>query len=389
MRNPSRHWLLLVLCLGWSIPLAGQTPCPGMSVVVNTPEDQLMLAINGSEKAEDQIAALDKFAQEHADSKFMPCVNEYYTSTYVKLNNYDKAIEYGEKDLAANYTDLNLAVNLLKAYVGAGKSSDGAFALIAKAPELIKTETGASRPAKATDEEWQKMQQESAEVGKQDRAFMEYAFFQLLPRTTDAKKRLEYLDAFAKAYPDTPNGSQLNFQYLMAYEMAGDAAKADEYGEKAIAADPNNVEALNLVAYDYALARRSNTDKAAEYAKRVITAVPAMKKPEGVSDEQFKAQQNGQLGMAHLVLGYTNLLKAGKTHRAGPAVQELKTSADLLSTNPQLQGQALYFLGYAYEQNYPANHQAAAQALTRSVALNSPMQAQARELLSKVRAASR
>jgi hypothetical protein len=387
MRKPSQ--LLLLLAIGGSIPLLAQMPCPGLSVVVNTPEDELMLAINGSEKSEDQIAALDKFTQAHADSKFMPCVNEYYTSTYVKLKNYDKAIEYGEKDLAANYSDLNLAVNLLKAYMGAGKASEGAFALIAKAPEMIKTETGASRPAKATDEEWQKQQQESAELAKQDRAFMEYAFFQLLPRATEAKKRLEYLDAFAKAYPDTPNGSQMNFQYLMAYEMAGDAVKADEYGEKAIAADPHNIEALNLVAYDYALARRSNTEKAAEYAKRVLTAVPGVKKADGVNEEQFQAQQNGQLGMAHLVLGYTHLLKAGKTHRAGPAVQELKTAAELLSTNPQLQGQALYFLGYAYEQNYPANHQAAAQALTRSIALNSPMQAQARDLLGKVRAAAR
>jgi tetratricopeptide (TPR) repeat protein len=386
MRKPFES-LLLVLCLGWSIPLAAQTPCPSLSVVVNTPEDQLMLAINGAEKPEDQIAALDKFTQAHPDSKFMPCVNEYYTSTYLKLNNFDKAIEYGEKDVAANYADLNLAVNLLKAYVGSGKASDAAFVLIAKAPELIKAETVPSRSAKATDDEWKKEQQESGELAKQHRGFMEYAFFQLLPRTTDPKKRLEYLDAFAKAYPDTPNVSQLNFQYFMAYEMAGDAAKADEYGEKAIAADPNNIEALNLVAYDYSMGRRTNPEKAAVYAKKVVTLVPSVKKPDGVSDEQFKAQQNGQLGMAHLVLGYANLLKAGKTHRAGPAVTDLKAASELLSANPQLQGQAYYFLGYAYEENYPANHRAAADALTRSAALNSPMQAQARELLTKVKAA--
>jgi tetratricopeptide (TPR) repeat protein len=231
------------------------------------------------------------------------------------------------------------------------------------------------------------MQQETAEAAKQDRAFMEYAFFQLLPRVTDARKRVQYLDSFVKSYPDSPNVAQLNFQYFMAYEMAGDAVKADDYGEKAIAADPNNIEVLNLVAYDYALARRINTDKAATYAKRVLTLVPAAKKPDGMTDEQFKAQQNSQLGMAHLVLGYTNLLKAGKSHRAGPAIQEFKLASDLLASNPQLQGQALYFLGYSYEDIYPANHHAATEALTRAASLNSPMQAQARDLLAKVRAA--
>jgi tetratricopeptide (TPR) repeat protein len=386
MSKSIRAWLL-TLCFAYALPLVAQTPCPGASVVVNTPEDELMLAINGAEKPQDQIAALDKFAQAHADSKFMTCVNEYYTSTYLKLNNFDKAIEYGEKDIAANYTSLNLTINLLKAYLGAGKVSDPAFALIGKAPDLIKTETTPSRGTKATDEEWQKAQQDAVELAKQDRAFMEYAFFQLLPRVTEAPKRIQYLDAFTKAYPDSPNVSQINFQYFMAYEMAGDAAKADEYGEKALAADPNNVEALNLLAYDYALARRNNTDKATQYAKKVLTLVPTLKKPDGATDEQFKAQQNGQMGMAHLVLGYANLLKAGKTHRAAPAIQELRTASDLLAANPQLQGQALYFLGYAYEENYPANHSSAAQALTRSAALNSPMQTQARELLTKVKAA--
>src|SRR5437879_3938245 len=180
---------LLALCLGWALPIAAQTPCPSFSVVVNTPEDELMLALNGAEKPEDQIAALDKFAQAHPDSKFMPCVNEYYTSTYLKMNNLDKAIEYGEKDVAANYADLNLTVNLLKAYVGSGKAGDAAFTLIAKAPELIKTEDNPTRPAKATDEEWQKMQAEIAEQGKEERAYMEYAFFQLLPRVTRSEER--------------------------------------------------------------------------------------------------------------------------------------------------------------------------------------------------------
>ena len=59
-------------------------------------------------------------------------------------------------------------MNLLKAYVNAGKATEASFDLIGKAPELIKTETSVSRPAKATDEEWQKMQQENAELSRCD-----------------------------------------------------------------------------------------------------------------------------------------------------------------------------------------------------------------------------
>jgi hypothetical protein len=369
-----------------ALPLGAQTPCPSLSVVVNTPEDELMLAVNGADKPEDQIAALEKFAQAHADSKFLPCVYEYLTSTNVKVNNFDKAIEWGEKDVAANYGDLNLTINLLKAYVGSGKVNDPAFDLINKAPEQIKSENNPSRPAKATDDEWQKMQQELAEQVKEERAYMEYAFFQLLPRVTDPAKRLQFLDAFMKSYPDTTNVAQINFQYMMANEMTNNSAKADEYGEKTIVTDPNNIEALNLVAYDYAN-RRINLDKAGDYAKKVVTLVPQMKKPDGATDDQFKGEQNNQLGMAHLTLGYIDFQKAGKTRRVAPAIQEFKTAIDLLGGNPALQGAALFYLGSAYEFEYPPNHKSAAEALQRAVGIQSPWQGQARDLLAKVKTA--
>lgn len=370
-----------------ALPLAAQTPCVGFTVVANTPEDELMLAVNGAEKAEDQVAALEKFAQEHADSKFLPCVYEYLTSANVKLNNFDKAIENGEKDVAANYLDLNLAINLLKAYVGAAKANDAAFDLIAKAPDLIKKELTPSKPANTSDADWQKMQEDAAASAKDDRAYMEYAFFQLVPRVADANKRVQYLDSFMQAYPDTTNLGQVHFQYFIAYKILGNTAKAEEYGEKAIAADPNNITALNLVADDYA-SHQTNLDKAAAYAKKAQELASAMKKPEGVPDEQFKTEQSSLLGLAHLTQGYVAYQRAAKTKRFGPAIQDIKTAVDLLGANPEYQGKALYFLGYAYEAAYPPNHRLAIDALTRASALQSTFAAPSRDLLAKVKKAA-
>jgi tetratricopeptide (TPR) repeat protein len=385
-----RKLLQAVVVIGffvYALPLAAQTPCVGLSVVANTPEDQLMLAVNGADKAEDQVAALEKFAQAHADSKFMPCVNEYLTSTNVKLNNFDKAIEYGEKDVAANYLDLNLAINLLKAYVGAGKPNDAAFDIIVKAPGLMKTEMTPSKPTNVSDADWQKMQEEAAASAKDDRAFMEYAFFQLLPRVPDANKRVQYLDSFMQAYPDTTNTGQVNFQYFIACKMQGNTAKAADYGEKAIAADPSNIVALNLLADDYA-SRQTNLDKAGAYAKKALDLASNMKKPEGMADAQFKAEQNNQLGLAHLTLGYVGFQKASKTKKVGPAIQDLNTAATLLAANPELQGKALYLLGSAYEFEYPPNHRLALDALTRASGVQSAFAGPSRDLLAKVKKAA-
>jgi len=374
--------LAACLCVSWSA--AAQMQC--QNVVVGSPEDQLMLAYNGAENAQDQIAALDKYAQAHADSPFMPCVNSYYTTAYLKLNNPDKAIEFGEKDLAAKTVDLNLLVTLMRAYVSSGKATDAAFNAIALVPVEITVEGNPPRPSTLSDADWQKSQQELAEQLKEQRAYAEYAFFQLLPRVTEPAKRVQYLDAFMQAYPDTTNTGHVNFQYFLAYQASNDAAKAAEYGEKAIAADPNNVATLNGVADDY-VSRQSNLDKASDYAKKVLDLAPKMQKAEGLTDEQFKANQNAQLGLAHYTLGYVELLKGQKTHKVAPAIQELKTSCELLANNPPLQARALFYLGVAYEVSAPANHKGAADAFGRSAGIASPWQSQAQEYLAKVRAA--
>jgi tetratricopeptide (TPR) repeat protein len=259
-----------------------------------------------------------------------------------------------------------------------------------KAADQIKAIASPPRPSNVSDADWQKALQEAATQASEWRDRMAGAFFQILPRVTDANKRIETLANFAKAYPEAAGktAGQLNYQYAIAYTMAGQVEKADEAGEKSIAADPNNVEALNLVAYDYAISRQINQDKAADYAKKALQLAQSMKKPEGVSDDQFKKAQNNQFGMAHLTLGYVSFVRGSKTHRVAPAIQEFKTAVDLLDGNPALQGQSLYFLGYAYEDLYPANHRGAIEALTRASSIQSPWQGQARDLLAKVRQAT-
>jgi len=385
-----RKWSIPLVILGLLIfagLLQAQQVCPGLPYVANTPEDELMQAVNGADKPEEQVAALDKYAQAHADAKFMPCVDEYYTIVYLKLNNYDKVVEYGEKGMASDYKDVMLMLNLLKGFVGSGKVADSAFDVINQAPALVAAESKPARPPNVSDADWQKTLDDNAAQAKDELSYVVYAFLQLVPRVSDPNKRIEQLDRFVKTFPDdaAKNAGPIDFDYMMAYRMANNAGKAIEYGEKTVAADPNNLEAYNFLAYAYALGR-TNSDKAADYAKKAIELAQQLKKPEGVSDDQFKQAQNNELGMAHLSLGYvtfTRMVEA-KSKKLGPAIDELKTAADLLEANPELQGQALYYLAYAYESGYPANHRGAMDALSKAVTLQSSWKAPANELLGKV-----
>jgi tetratricopeptide (TPR) repeat protein len=388
-----RFCTFLLIAMGMAIlPLWAQQPCPSFTVAVNTDEDHLMLAINGADNPKEQLDALDKFAQAHADSKFMPCVNEYYATVNLKLNNFDKSIEYAEKDLAMNYQDLNLYLTLMRAYASSTKVSDTIFEVINKVPDQAKAETGNPlRPPKATDEEWAKMQKDGQDLAKDSHDYAVWAFFQVLPRVTDPAKQVQVLDNFVKAFPDAEkdDAAQLNRAYFEAYRLQNNLDKTVEYGEKTIAANPNDLEVTNLLGFIYGVVNRTNLDRAADYAKKAVTLAQNAKKPEGVSDEAFKQEQDNQLAMAHMTLGFVAFQQAGKTRKVAPAIAELKTASDLASGNPQLQCQALFYLANAYEYQYPANHQAAMEALNKAVTLPGPFQSQAQALLAKVKAAAK
>lgn len=381
---------LVTLCLV-TATLWAQQPCPTFTIATNSDEDKLMLAVNGADSPQDQLAALNKFAQEHADSKFMPCANEYFATVNYKLNDYDKSIEYAEKDLAQNYQDLNLLLTVMRAYAASTKVSDTIFDVINKVPDQVKSETGSpARPSAASQEEWDKIQKDSQELAKNSHDYAVWTFFQVLPRVTDPAKQIQLLDTFVKGYPEVEkdDAAQVNTLYFQAYQRQSNLDKMVEYGDKVIAADPNNVATLNAMGLITAFyLPHPSPDKAAAYAQKAMAAAQGLKKPDGIDDASFKKQQDTQLGVANLTLGYAALLKGQKTAKYAPAIANLKLASSLLGDNPALQGQAFYFLGNAYELVYPANHRAALDALNKAVDLPGPMQGQARTLQAKVKAA--
>jgi tetratricopeptide (TPR) repeat protein len=385
--------VLLAGLMVWSWPLAAQQThsCSDYNVIVDSPEDKLMLAVNGADDPNAKVAALEKFTQEHQDSSYLHCAEQLLTKNYVRLKQYDQAIAAGQKAVAADYLDVSFLEDLLQAYLGSGKSGDEPFDLIAKAPAQIKAESVVARTTTESDAQYEAAKKQAMERVKNETDYMVYAFFRLLPRVTDPARQIKVMDQFTQAYPEAAQkqAGQLNYRYAVAYTQSNQPEKADEYAEKSIAADPNNVEALNLLAYDYALRRRTNQVKAAEYAKKVLTVIPTRKKPDGVTDEAFKSQQDTQEGMAHLVLGYLNLEKTGASHHTAGAISELKQATALLSAIPELQGEAYYFLGYSYEANYPPAHRQAMAALQHAISIQNSMQGQARALLTKIKSVAR
>ena len=115
---------------------------------------------------------------------------------------------------------------------------------------------------------------------------------------------------FIAKYPQSRYISGVYSQLTSAYYAVGNEEKMFTAGDKAIELNPDNVDALALLAM--AIPRRvkaSSPDaaqrlqKAETYAKHALELVPTLPKPETVDDAAFEKAKNDKLSMAHSGLG--------------------------------------------------------------------------------------
>lgn len=90
------------------------------------------------------------------------------------------------------------------------------------------------------------------------------------------------------------------------YQSAKNGRKVIEYGEKALKMNPADIHALALVAREYAVSG-TNTDRAADYAKRVLKLTAELKDktpPSGYTSQGWQTHLNETAASAQSTLEY-------------------------------------------------------------------------------------
>jgi tetratricopeptide (TPR) repeat protein len=112
-------------------------------------------------------------------------------------------------------------------------------------------------------------------------------------------QKAQALEAFLQTYPNTVMKEDALELLMVAYQQAGDAQKALDAATRVLQANPNNVRALALLAYNYrAMASaggpqmQDNLAKAKQYGEQGLQALQNMKKPDGMSDADFTKLHN-------------------------------------------------------------------------------------------------
>jgi len=112
---------------------------------------------------------------------------------------------------------------------------------------------------------------------------------QAITNEQDAQKKLAMYQDFVQKFSSNPVAAAYgNWQIAQAYQATGDLPKALDYGDKALAGSPRN---LDILVSQAGLAQQAkNNVKLMDYAAKggeVCHSIEKQPKPEGVSDEDF------------------------------------------------------------------------------------------------------
>lgn len=367
------HRVLLVLvCLVVS-SLIGWSQNTPIVIPAGTPEDKDLATITAENDGQKRIAAYQDFLTKYADNKPATAYAEWQLSqAYLAGGDTAKAMEYGSKALEAYPNNLDIIMsqaNVAQAMKDNGKVVDyaaqgaGVFNSIAKQP----------KPADISDADWATRISGDESSARNAYDFLETSAYNAIASEQDPNKRMTEIEKFTPAFPKSKFEGQISQLALYSLQQLNQPQRLVAYGEKALAANPNSLPTLLMMANAYA-GDPKEAAKAAIYANKVLTLV-------GPNPEGGDKEKKSYAGLAHVTLGRAEL----NQEKLIPAVTDLKTAVSLLQGDSQDQQQALFYLGYAYAKQ---NHKADAIAtLQKATAIDGPYQGPAKEMLAKISAA--
>ncbi len=157
--------------------------------------------------------------------------------------------------------------------------------------------------------------------------------FQKVNSTKDADSRIKAADEFFAKFPNGPLTSYVMEMAGEANQIKGDSARAVFYYQKSLDLNPNNYNAMLMIAAETAQGTREfDLDKDQKLAKATklvndaMALIPTAVKPNnGVSDAQWEEIKKDDMARGHMALG----LVAMADQKFPDAVKEFQAALDV------------------------------------------------------------
>lgn len=379
MKLCSGSTLLVVFLLSITVPVPRLTAqVDRIAIGAGTDEDHALQAITSEQDPQKKITMYEEFVQKFSSNPAAVAYGDWQLSqAYQTAGDLQKALDYGDKALAASPHNLDILVSEASIALQA-KNNVKLMDYAAKGGEVCLSVTKQAKPEGMSDADFAAKVNEDKLAIQNSCDFLETSGVNAISSETDPKNRMSEIEKFTAAFPDSKYQDQVSnyAMYTLGPDQLNDKARLVAFGEKTLASNPNSLAALLLLANYYGDdTKPGSAAKAISYAQKAIEVA----KPDAPDADKSKKIS---AGVAHNTIGWAYL----KQEKTGPAITELKLAATLLKGQDEQQyARALYGLGFAYAKLNKLTE--AREVLTEVSKMQGPFQAMSQDLLKKVNTA--
>lgn len=340
-------------------------------IPAGTPEDKALTEISQQSDPEKRVSMLEDFVKRYANNPAAVAYGNWQLSQQYVNSDPAKALDYGDKALAAMPDVLDILqtqTDLSQQIKDYGKVVDYAT----RGAVVVKAIDKQPKPDGVSEGDWKSQiaAQKAAAAPIYD--YMAAAAYNAMAAEQDPKKRIAEIERFTEAFQGSKMADNADVLAVQTYMELNDMVKLTSFGEKSLAADPNNTALLTLLANAFAEdPKGANLAKADTYARKAIELLKA-------DTTAQAANREIEEGFDHEILGYT-LLRQEKT---AAAIQELKTASAMVKGDSAKYSVVLYRLGFAYAKD--RQNANARQVLTEAAKVDGPFKDASKELLAKL-----
>ncbi len=370
------RWPVLLVTFLFAVAPLSRGQIENIVITAGTPEDQALQAITKEPDDQKKLAMYEDFLKQFSSNPAAVAYGNWQISQACQgTGDLQKALDYGDKALASAPHSLDILVS--QASIAQQlKNNPKLLDYSVRGGELYNSIGKTPKPQGVSDQDFASQIKDQKDRAKNSYEFLEAAAFNVIVDETNAKARMSDIDRFTPAFPNSRFDEPVASYAMMALTELKDTSRVVAYGQKALAANPNNLAALLLLANNYVEdSRPGSVTKAVGYAERAIVAAKA-----DAPDADRTRKLSG--GVAHSTLGYAYM----KQEKTVAAIPELKSAAALLKgVDDQQYAVALYRLGYAYAKL--SHNTEAREVLLEAAKIPGPVQPLSEDLLAKVNAA--